>query len=92
MQRGLSVEHHQVVILEVSLHLVAELQVKVAGFRVVAEVHTLSVVSDDVLGTGVDRVASTNQLVHPAAVTRGGGGVDSVDTLSALITPHWKVL
>ena len=54
MQRGLSVEHHQVVILEVSLHLVAELQVKVAGFRVVAEVHTLSVVSDDVLGTGVD--------------------------------------
>ena len=49
-----------------SANLVAELQVKVAGLRVVAEVNSLSIISDDVLCTRVLVVATSNQFLHPA--------------------------
>ena len=45
--------------------LVSILEVKVAGFRVVAKVNPLPVVSDDVLGSGVLVVTSLDQFQHP---------------------------
>ena len=44
--------------------LVSELEVEVAGFRVVAKVNPFPIVSYDVLGPGVLVVATGNQLLH----------------------------
>ena len=46
-------------------YLVAKLEVKVAGLRVIAKINPLSVVSDDVLCTRVLVVATGNQFLHP---------------------------
>ena len=45
--------------------LVSILEVKVAGFWMVAEVNPLAVVPDDVLGSGVLVVTSLDQFQHP---------------------------
>ena len=49
----------------ISVDLVAELQVEVTGLRVVAEINSLSVISDDVLCSWVLVVATGNQFLHP---------------------------
>jgi len=65
VQGGLPVEDDEVAVSDVSFHLVAALQVEVGGLRVEAQVDSLAVVADDILGARVLRVASPDQLLHP---------------------------
>ena len=53
MQGGLPIEDDNVVINDVPLHAIPKLQVEVTDFGVVAQVNTVSIVSDDVLGTRI---------------------------------------
>lgn len=55
-------------------HLVADLEVEVAGFGVEAQVDAVPVVPDDVLGPGVLAVSPAHQLLQPG-VGRGAFGV-----------------
>ena len=56
-------------------HLVAQLEVKVRGLGVVAQVHTLPCVPDDVLCTRVLVVATTHEFRHSA--DKGGEKYES---------------
>lgn len=61
----LTVEHHQIIVYQVTLHLVSQLQVEVGGLGMKAQIHTLPGVTDDVLGAGILIMATANQLCHP---------------------------
>ena len=71
VEGGLPVEHHQVAVPDVPLHLVAALQVQVGGLGVEPQVDPLARVPDDVLGPGVLRVAPPHQGLHPVDVEGG---------------------
>ena len=70
MQRGLPVEHHKVVVLHVSLHFVADLQVKVTGLGVIAQIYPVTIVADDILGPGVLVGTSAYQLTQSVINTQ----------------------
>ena len=72
VQGGLAVEDDNVVVDDVPLHAVPKLQVEVADLWVVAKVDTVSIVSDDVLGSRVVVGTIVHQLLHPTG--RGGEG------------------
>lgn len=71
VESGLTVEDDQVAVADVPLHLVAALQVQIGRLGVEPQVDTVAILTDDVLGARVLRVASLDQLLHFLYVERG---------------------
>ena len=62
MESGLTVEHNKIIGLHMSFHFVTNLQMKITGLGMVAQINTISIVSDDVFCSGIMIGTTINQL------------------------------
>ena len=66
VQRRLTVKDDKVIVLHVSLHLVADLKVKVARLGMISQVDSVTVITDDVFGSWILIGSSPYQLAKSA--------------------------
>ena len=71
MQRWLSVEHDDVIVTEMPLDLVANLQLKIGWFWVVAQINSLASIADDVFCAGVLVCTAVNEFLKIVNVESG---------------------
>ncbi len=86
VERGLTIENNKVIVHQMAFHFEAILQVEVRGTGMVAQVHTLSSISDDVLGTGILVVTTPYQLYHSVGSGLEDGEDEKCIVLICLIT------
>ena len=70
MQRGLSIEHDDVIVQYMSLHFVAHLEPQIRSPWVISQVHSVSIVHYDILGTRVLVRTTWHKFLHPTNTER----------------------